>query len=69
MFLISIIKTDGTRVRLRPGGRGEREFISTATAAILAKGVGFLKTEAHVKAAIEQGLTETLLALKSEVVP
>ena len=60
-FLISIVREDGDKVFLRPGGTGERDLIQ----AIKDKGIGFLKTEAKVIKAIEEVLTE----LKSEVRP
>lgn len=43
------------------GGRElQQRFLREATEAICAKGVGFWRTESHVRADIEAGLSETL---------
>lgn len=60
-FLIRIARKDGAPVYLYPNGKGERDLVD----AIVAKGVGFLRTEAQVRKAIE----DVLLDLRSEVVP
>jgi len=41
------------------GAELQRQFLAAATEAILAKGVGVFRTQAHVKADIEAGLAET----------
>lgn len=64
MFLLQIVRPDGSVVQFPGGGPLEVEFIETATAAIVAKGVGVGKSEAHVADDIRAGLTETIYALK-----
>ena len=67
-FLLQIVDADAPHavVRLPAGGALERDLVEACTAAIVAKGVGVLKTEAHVREAIRSGLTEALTALKRE---
>lgn len=60
-FLIRIARKNGDPVHLYPNGKGERDFID----AIIAKGVGLLRSEKQVRAAI----SEVLMDLKSEVHP
>lgn len=67
-FRVSIHDTvTGAAAHLVPGGQGERDLVAAATKAIVAKGVGMFRTEAQVKAAIEEGLQDVLRDLKSEV--
>jgi hypothetical protein len=68
MFHISIVRADGTEVKLRPGGRGERDLIDAVVARVATKGVAFRPTT-HVLTDVRAALTEELWALKSEVVP
>jgi hypothetical protein len=68
-FRLAIVRADGQRVLLMPGGRAEHDLIQACADAILAKGVGVFRTEAHVRRAIEQGMHEALLAIKSDVLP
>lgn len=67
-FLLQIVDVDEPHavVRLPAGGLLERDFIETCVTAITAKGVGFGKTEAQVRQAIRDGITETIAALKWE---
>lgn len=68
-FLLAVVRKDGHRVLLVPGGAGERELIQACADAIVSRGVGVFRTEAMVRAAIEAGMAEVLWAVKSEVVP
>lgn len=67
-FLLQIV--DATEpyavVRLPAGGALERDLVQTCVEAIVAKGVGFGKTEAHVRRAIDEGMTDAIRALKRE---
>lgn len=67
MFLLQITYPDGTVVRGIPGIANpfERDLIAACTAAILARGAsGMFRTEAQVRRAIEDGMTDALLELK-----
>ena len=68
-YLLTIIRTDQDPVYLIPGGTGERELITAIVDATLAKGVGVLRTKAHVKTALTQAILEVVHSLKSEVLP
>jgi len=69
LYRLQIVRADGSRVRWRPGGLEELDFIAACVDCICAKGVGFLKTEATVKRAIQEGIEETLNSLKERVDP
>ena len=66
LFLLQIVENAPPYavVRFPAGGLLERDFIATCTEAIVARGVGLLKTEAHVRADIAAGITEAILSLK-----
>lgn len=67
-FLLTITDTiTGDRAALNPGGRGERDLIEDVVDATLERGVGFLKTEAQVEAALRAALHEVIGGLKREV--
>jgi hypothetical protein len=69
-FRISIIDTEtGQQALLVPGGSGERDLIQAATDDIVSRGVGYFKSEAAVRTAVEQGLRAAILAVKKEVRP
>ena len=68
-FLIQIVEADtGAVVTLPGGGRLERELIAACTQAIVAQRVGVFRTEAHVRQAITDGITQTIRELKRETV-
>lgn len=46
----------------------ERDLIEACTAAVVTRGVGIFRTEAHVRAAIVAGITEAITDLKRETV-
>lgn len=69
MFVITVADTDGKRVSIRPGGQAERDLVNEVKQRLKDKGVGFLRTEATVLAAVDEAITETLYALKSDVMP
>ena len=69
MFLLQIVYPDGSMIR-GPAGQSnafERDLIAICKAAILDKGVGLLRTEAQVAAAIEAGMAEAIMSLKRDV--
>lgn len=66
VFLLQIVDRQGSVVRLPGGGVLERDLIDACTRAIVARGVGVLRTEAHVRQAITDGITDTIRALKRE---
>ncbi len=68
-FQITITRTDHKPVTFRPGGGHERDLVNAIVTKVISKGVGFFKTEAKVKEAIQQSLEEILYELKSEVKP
>lgn len=68
-FRISVTSTEGSKVHLIPGGKGERDLVAAIVDATIAKGVGFMRTEAHVRADLTDAINEVLLELKSEVKP
>ena len=67
-MLLQIIHDDGRVLQLKAGGPLEADLVAACTAAIVAKGVGILRTEAQVKRAIAAGIREAIQALKSETV-
>lgn len=66
LFLLQIVKAEEPHVvvRLPGGGPLERDLISAFTDAIVQRGVGLLKTERQVKAAIAAGITDAIRELK-----
>lgn len=69
MFLLQIVESRAPQhalVRFPGGGPLEAEFIGRCTEAIVRRGVGFLRSEAHVRQAIADGITEAVLTLKQE---
>ena len=68
-FLLQIVNADDFAVvRIPAGGRLERDLVADITKAVVAKGVGFLKTEAQVKKAISTGIAEAFRDLKIETI-
>lgn len=66
-FLLQIVDTTrGTVLKLPAGGQIERDLITACTDRIVRKGVGIWKTERQVRAAIADGITETIQDLKQE---
>lgn len=68
-YRICIIRQDGDPVILYPGSHGERDLVEAIVDTTMAKGVGFLKNEAHVRQDLTEAINEVLLEIKSEVNP
>ncbi len=71
LFLLQIVHTAEPHkvVRLPAGGALERDLIADCTKAIVKRGVGVFRTEAHVMQAIADGITEAINSLKQASVP
>lgn len=67
IYKLKIIRiSDGAVVQLTGGGTLEVDLIQACTDQIVAKGVGFLKTRAHVESAIATGIHEVFDKLKQQ---
>ena len=68
LFLLRIVDVNDpeTVVTLPAGGSLERELITVCTEAVVKRGVGLFRTEARVKQAIADGLTEAIRTLKRQ---
>ena len=64
VFKLALIYPDGTSLPITAGGPVEIDLKAACKAAILSKGVGMFRTEAQVAQAIDEGITETIQALK-----
>ena len=68
IFWLQIVDTDGRVATLPGGGKLEQDLIASMTNAIVAKGVGFFKTEASVRVAIAAGITDTINEIKQKTI-
>ena len=67
IFKLAIVWADGHTPAIFPGGGPlERDLITACTEAIVKRGVGLFKTEAAVKRAILEGMTEVIVDLKND---
>ena len=66
IYRLQIADMQGNVVVLPAGGRLERDFIKACADEVIRRGVGVLKSEAHVRADIEAGLAEVIRDLKWE---
>lgn len=65
VFLLQLVDPDSAVVaRYHAGGRAEIDFIETCVSAIMAKGVGFGRTAAHVERDVRAGLADAIRTLK-----
>jgi hypothetical protein len=69
MFKLQIVYPDGTPVRFSAGEAVEMDLRKAIKDAILKRGVGFWRTEAHVATDIEAGIAEALDKFKAQAVP
>lgn len=63
-FYIQLTDAEGRVVRTRCGGTHERDLTDLFVKTILAKGVGFWHTQAHVEQDIRDGIAEAIASLK-----
>lgn len=69
-YVIQVVDTEtGKVVQWAPGMAVERQLVSDLCGRVQGKGVGFMKREAQVIAAVRSALTELLFDLKSDVNP
>lgn len=68
LFKLQIVYPDGTPLTFEAGSRFERDLVESIIKTIMPKGVGFFKTEAKVRMAIEEGIKEAIWDLKAETV-
>lgn len=69
MFKLQIVLPDGTPIRFSAGERVEMDLRATIKDAILKRGVGVFRTEAHVAQDIEDGIADALETFKATVQP
>lgn len=68
LFKLQLVYPDGTPLTFEAGSRFERDLVEEIVRKVMSKGVGFLKTEAHVRKDIEEGIKEAIWELKAETV-
>jgi hypothetical protein len=67
LFYLQIANvTTGDVVTLPGGGKLEADLIEACTTEALKRGVGFFRTEAHVREAIKEGFVAVISNLKRE---
>lgn len=67
-FIIQVVEKDGQRVvEWAPGLAVERQLVTDLCNRVAAKGVGVLRTTAHVVEDVRTSLEELLFELKSDV--
>jgi hypothetical protein len=66
VFKLQIVHPDGTPITFPAGGVFERDLIAAVTDAVVRRGVGVFRTEAHVRAAVADGMQEVLVGLKRQ---
>jgi hypothetical protein len=71
VYLLQIVDAEHPHavVQFPGGGRAEVDLIEACVAKILPKRVGLLRSEAHVRQAITEGITEAIRELKFSVGP
>lgn len=68
-LFLQIAWPDGSVVRLPAGERVEQELHALIKEAILKRGVGFFRSEAHVAQDIEDGIFDALETFKASIRP
>lgn len=66
VFRLKLVYPDGSELVFDGGGAFEREIITVCREAVMKRGVGMWRTEAHVSRAITEGIAEALMSLKRE---
>lgn len=67
-FYLQIVDNEGVVATIPGGGRLEINLVDAVAQNIVAKGVGFLRTQAQVNQAIRDGFREVLEGLKRQTV-
>ncbi len=65
MFKLQLVYPDGETIRFNGGGQFEMDLVEACTQAIVKRGVGVFRTEAHVRQAITEGIEEAVRGLKA----
>jgi hypothetical protein len=69
LFLLQIVENETPQrlvAQIPGGGPLEADLIELCTSHIMSKGVGVMRTEAHVEADIRAGLKEAIYSLKEQ---
>lgn len=68
LFLLQIVESQGNKVvaQVPGGGALEAELIDICTRAIVVRGVGLFRTEAHVEQDIRDGIAAAITGLKDQ---
>lgn len=68
VFWLQIVDKNGVIAKLPGGGELEAEIIDLIANTVIAKGVGFLRTEADVERKIREGTQEAIMSLKRKTI-
>lgn len=68
-YRLVIIREDGNPVFYMPGSKGERDMVNAIVEKVMSKGVGFFRTESHVRKDVVEAVNEVIHDLKAEVTP
>ena len=68
VLYLQLADSNGVVAQYRAGGRAEIDFIAACTEAIVKRGVGVFRGEAHVTADIRDGIRETIKVLKKTAI-
>lgn len=67
IFLLQVVHVpDNVVARIPGGGALEADLVDLFTRFIMSKGVGFLRTEAHVEKDVRDAIKEAIFALKAQ---
>jgi len=66
VFKLQLVYPDGTALTFEAGTRFERDLVESIKTAIMERGVGFWRTEAHVEKDVVEGIRAAILDLKRE---
>lgn len=64
VLYLQLADSAGIVAQYRAGGQAELDLIDACTAAIVARGVGLIRTERHVAQDIRDGIAEVIARLK-----
>jgi len=66
LYFLQIVDRQGIVARIPGGGSLEADLTSLITQHIMSRGVGFLKSSAHVEQDIRDGIREAIMGLKMQ---